>query len=99
MNAAADDGGGSDLQLAPGVAASIAQTHANAASRISGLAGSVPDLDAGYGGAALADILSRVLGTADTLAMVNEDGVPSEKKMKHATAMPRHTSATMPRVT
>ena len=72
MNSAEGGGGGSDLELSSTAAASIAGAHEKAAGRVTALAGSVPNLDAGYGGTALADILAKVLVTADTLATVNQ---------------------------
>jgi hypothetical protein len=74
VNAAAGGGGGggSDLELSSTAASVIAGSHDKAAGRISGLSGSVPHLNAGYGGQALSAILEKVLGTADTLAMINE---------------------------
>lgn len=73
MNDAADGGGSSDaLELSPAVATTLVDAHLSASRRVTGLAGSVPNLDGGYADAALRDILGRVLGAADTLAMINE---------------------------
>jgi uncharacterized protein YukE len=71
MNSAVGGGEGG-IELSSSVASAIAGSHDQASGRIIGLSGSVPNLDAGYGGQALADILAKVLGTADTLAMINE---------------------------
>lgn len=71
---AAEGGGGpsGDVELDPVAAASISGCHQSAAGRITGQAASVPTVDGGYGTADLNLILSKVLSTADDLALINE---------------------------
>ncbi|WP_370289412.1 hypothetical protein [Nocardioides sp.] len=76
MNQAASDGGGGGadagaLELSGEAATTIIAAHERAARRITELAGSVPDIDAGEGGEALHAILTAVLRAGDTLARVN----------------------------
>jgi hypothetical protein len=62
-----------ELRLDQGTEDSIAAKHDSAASSITGLVDSVPtSVDGGYGTAAILEILSVVVATADDIAVLNE---------------------------
>lgn len=71
MNQAGGGGGGTNIQLDADTAATILAAHEDAASGITALADSVPQVDGGLGNPELLTILTLLLHTAGSLASVN----------------------------